>query len=143
MIIYCDSSALVKKYIEEENSQKVIEYLNQAESIVISVIGYAEICSAFYRKKYQKEIHSSQLTKILRALDNDWQAFVRVNVTEELNKMAKLLLSKHPLRGFDAIHLASAVLMHKKLEDKIYFLSYDQKQSQAAELENLLSLTSF
>lgn len=47
----------------------------------------------------------------------------------------KEILTKYSLRGFDAIHLASSILIQKQLKQKITFLPFDQKQNEVAKLE--------
>jgi hypothetical protein len=47
------------------------------------------------------------------------------------------LVATHPLRGFDAIHLASALLLHEKIEDNFIFVCYDKTVITAAIEEGL------
>jgi len=136
MILYCDSSALVKKYMPEPKSQECIALMRQAEAIVISVVGYAEILAAFHRKLESKEISAGNFSKACLSFEHDWKALMKVNITHEINKTVRQVLSKHALRGFDAIHLSSAILMEKRLKD-VSFLSFDEKQKKAAASERL------
>lgn len=137
MILYCDSSALVKKYIKEDGSQKVCDLILKAEFVVVSMVGYAEIFSAVYRKRHAREISPNLFLNIQKAFEEDWQAFVKVHVNTEVNQLVKKLLSHFPLRGFDAIHIASAIFIQHELKQNIHFLSFDVKQNEAAEMQKL------
>ena len=138
MILYCDSSALVKKYLTEIESERVIHEISRAQYILLSVIGYAEVHSAFSRKRAANELSKSLYEKIIRVFEDDWIAFVKVRLTEEVNHIARLLLSRHTLRAFDALHLASAILVKRRLKKEIHFLSFDKKQNDAACSERLI-----
>jgi predicted nucleic acid-binding protein len=50
VILYLDTSALVKIYVEEPKSAVVRENVKQAEGIATSRIAYAEARAAFARK---------------------------------------------------------------------------------------------
>ena len=47
------------------------------------------------------------------------------------------LAEKHGLKGFDALHLSSAVWLHQELSSPVTFLCADQKLQKASELEKL------
>ena len=49
MILYLDTSALVKLYVEEEGSDEVKKACEQAQVVVTSRLAYAEARSAFAR----------------------------------------------------------------------------------------------
>ncbi|MBA7715041.1 Ribonuclease VapC49 [subsurface metagenome] len=133
MIIYTDSSALVKKYSLEQDSTYVINCLEKADAIAISVVGYAEILSALSRKKRDNDLTEKDFKILLRAFEDDWESFILVEVSAALNAMVKQILLDFPLRGFDSIHLASARLLKNITKKEIAFLAYDEKLANAAE----------
>jgi hypothetical protein len=47
------------------------------------------------------------------------------------------LIQRHPLRGFDAVHLASALRLKTALGGEITFAAADGRLLKAAEAENL------
>jgi len=47
------------------------------------------------------------------------------------------IIKKYYLRGFDAIHLASAVLLQESIQENIIFGCFDQGLSRAAHQEGL------
>ena len=50
MIYYLDSSALVKRYIREDGTDKMNSVIAGAQILVTSKLTYAEILSAFFKK---------------------------------------------------------------------------------------------
>lgn len=137
MIFYLDTSAVVKKYVRESGTERVIELWKEAEGLAISQVGYAECMAAFHRKKREGEISDRQLGHIKRIFRNDWTGFIRVDLSSDLEKIIDRLVSKHPLRGFDAIHLASCLTIKKALKGNLAFVAGDRRLIEAAQKEHL------
>jgi len=138
MILYCDTSALVKFYYAENHSEAMLARRREADAIAISVVGFAEFLSAANRKRREGNLTEETHQRAVELFDNDWPSLIRVDVTPELNPITARLLSAHPLRGFDAIHLASALLLTQRLQTReIRFSTYDQRQWLAASREQL------
>ena len=133
-----DTSILVKKYIDEPGSPQVVELLESAEAVIISVVGYAEVLAAFNRRKREGTISGSVYGKIHKEFESDWETFTRVNVSKEVNVSVRKLVSVYPLRGFDAIHLASALAMRRIVKNRLLFASADARLDRAANKEGLI-----
>jgi len=132
VILYLDTSALVKRYFEEPGSRRLLSKWKEASEIVTSSVAYAEALAAFHRKRRESGLEDELFGKVLEAFRLDWKSFVRVEVTDELNEAIDQALEKHPLRGFDAIHLASAVVVGQTLAEPIVFACFDERLAQAA-----------
>jgi hypothetical protein len=52
-------------------------------------------------------------------------------------RLAGDLAEKHALRGFDSIHLASALTLRQELSSPIVFSCFDDNLQQASEREDL------
>lgn len=137
MILYLDTSALVKRYFKEEYSTEVIDYWTQAEEIITSCVTYAETMASFWRKKREGPTSDELIQKVVELFKRDWESFVRVEVNEDLNQYVDLLVERHPLRGFDAIHLASVKVIHDSLPGNLIFLCFDRRLASAAHEEGL------
>ncbi len=135
MILYLDTSALVKRYFEEPQSDELISKWKEAEEMVTSAVTYAETVAAFYRKKREANLKEQVIYKILNAFRDEWKSFIRVQVSDELNEVVDQVIGSYPLRGFDAIHLASATLMRQALPEDFLFACFDQRLSMAAKDE--------
>ena len=132
MILYLDTSALVKRYFREPYSEEVIDKRRSAEKIVTSFVAYAETMASIYRKKRESFLDDLLVQKILDLFKQDWLSFVRVEVNDELNFYIDRVIAEHPLRGFDSIHLASAVIIHQSIQENFIFAYFDDKLASAA-----------
>jgi len=137
MILYLDTSSLVKLYVEEKGSTGVLKSVRSATVVGTSPVAYAEARSAFARRFREKAFGINAYSRLKSALDNDWDDYLTVKVTDELVLLAGDLAEKHGLRGFDAIHLASAVTLHHELSVPLAFSCFDEKLQAASEREGL------
>ena len=139
MILYLDTSAILKRYFQESFSEEVESKWNQAKAVVSSAVAYAETMATMSRKKNEADLDGKTIQKTRNAFKTDWNSFTRVEVTNELNQYIDQVLQKHFLRGFDAIHLASALMIHERFPLNFFFACFDQRLNQAARLEGLES----
>ena len=137
MIVYLDTSSLIKLYVDEIDSEKIKGIANKAAVISTSKIAYAEARSAFARKQREGGFSVSILRKVVEDFNKDWESYFLIEVTDGLIRFAGDMAEKYLLRGFDSIHLASAVNLKHKIDSDIYFSSYDTRLNQAAEKEGI------
>lgn len=137
MILYLDTSALVKRYFKEPYSDEVIAKWQEATEIVTSSVAYAETLAAIHRKKRESALKEDLVNKIVDDLRADWNSFIRIQVNDELNEYIDKAITGHPLRGFDAIHLASAMIMNETFPNNLLFACFDQTLTQAAIKEGI------
>jgi predicted nucleic acid-binding protein len=140
MILYLDTSALVKKYFEEKNSLEVISVWKSALGIATSAVAYAELLAAVYRKASETHVKKSLLQSVVGRFQEDWSSFIIVGVDNRLNEAIHKAIADYGLRGFDAIHLASALAIGSAINDDYLFACYDDKLNQAARAEGLQTL---
>ncbi|SRR6056297_1813205 len=133
MILYLDTSALVKRYFQEPFTEKVLSKWQEAEAIVTSSVTYAETLAAIYRKKREASLDTAITQGLVKAFHKDWESMIRVDVCDELNPNIHSVLQHHALRGFDAVHLASALVIQEQVPGTIFFACFDQQLNQAAQ----------
>ena len=114
MILYLDTSSLVKLYVEEAASADVEDLVGSAEIAGTSLIAYAEARAAFARRLRENAFSSKDYSRLCSQFELDWENFLTIHVTREIVRMAGDLAEKHSLRGYDAVHLASAVMLREK-----------------------------
>ena len=68
----------------------------------------------------------------------DFQTLTRIALDDDVHRRVEDLLVRHPLRGADAVHLASAVLVRDVLQEQVTFACADQRLVDAARAEGLL-----
>jgi uncharacterized protein len=137
MILYIDTSALVKRYLNEDGTEAVMSLCLEAEALAISEVGYAETLAAFYRKSREGVIDAKALRKAIQEFKSEWETMATVSVGGPVNQRVEALIATHGLRGFDAIHLASAVVLKDQGIKDLVFLAADQRLVGAAKAERL------
>lgn len=137
MIIYLDTSSLVKLYVEEKDSQKVAALVESSKAIATSLVAYAEARAAFARRYGENAFTPREYKRLISFFDEDWDNYLIVRVKKELVKLAGGLAERHGLRGFDAIHLSSALTLCQELSAPVIFSCSDRKLQQASNLEGL------
>jgi len=142
MILYLDTSALVKKYFKEVFSEQIVLRWKQANVVATSAVTYAETMASIHRKKREIDPNSSLLDSATRAFQRDWGSFIRIEVSDDLNPFLDRLLETHPLRGFDAIHLASAIILNDAVAEELIFACFDKVLLSAAAAEGITTFPS-
>ena len=137
MILYLDTSSLVKLYVEEEESSDVADLVRSSKVTGTSLIAYAEARAAFTRSFRENAFTQREYGYLIASFDADWENYFTVQVTEKLIRQAGDLAEKHGLRGFDAIHLSSAVTLRNEMAVPIIFSCFDEKLEKASQLEKL------
>jgi predicted nucleic acid-binding protein len=137
MILYLDTSALVKKYFKETGSTDIISLWKKSMAIATSSIAYAETMASFFRKNREVDIDDKTINKTINIFQKDWGSFVRIKVNNELNEKIDRLVALHPLRGFDVIHLASALIVNERVPETFLFACFDKRLLRAAITEGL------
>lgn len=137
MILYLDTSSLVKLYIEENESSEVDDLVKSSEFTATSLVAYAEARAAFARRFREKAFTSNEYDRIKKSFDKDWSRYLILNVTENMIQLAGNLAEKHALRGFDSIHLASALTLRQEISSPIVFSCFDDNLQKASEQEDL------
>jgi len=140
MILYLDTSALVKKYFKEKNSSEVISAWKLSLGIATSAVAYAELLAAVYRKASETRVKKPLIESVVNIFQEDWSSFIIVEVNHRLNETIHKVIGNHGLRGFDAIHLASALTIGSAVADNFVFACYDKRLKYAAQAEGLETL---
>ncbi len=137
-LVYLDTSALVKRYYRELGTKIVQELIINSSIIVVSKIAYAEIISALMRKRREGMLSMDDYQRVLAGFKNDWSNFyVVIELTDDIINRTEGLIENYPLRGFDAIHLASALVFQDELNMDLTFICSDNRLLEAARRENL------
>jgi predicted nucleic acid-binding protein len=140
VILYVDTSALVKLYAPEPESSAVQQLVENAEIAAISLVAYAEARVALARKRREHAVGLKDYRRIIQEFNDDWDNYFIVDITEPLVKRAGQLAEKHGLRGYDAIQLFSALLMYEETRQLISFCCFDERLLRAGQREGLKSV---
>jgi len=141
---YLDTSALVKRYIDEIGSVWLRANIDPVlrPFLVISQLLVVEVHSALNRRLREGTISQDDCTRTKHAFQGDCQnEYNLIPVSEAIVDLACDLLERHPLQASDAIHLATALTSNRLLSGHglpaFTFLCADDRLIDAATAEGL------
>src|SRR4030065_2353249 len=137
MILYLDSSALAKRYLVEEGSTEVQRLIAGAEQVGTSVIARVEVVAALGRARRQKLLDDQPAARLRALFTGHWLFFVRLGLGENTNARADALAWELGLRGYDAVHLASALTWREAIAESPVFATLDKAPGKAAPAQGL------
>jgi predicted nucleic acid-binding protein len=133
VILYLDTSSLVKFYVAETGSDEVRALLNGATLVTTSLVAYPEVRAAFARRRRDGTLRRADFIRVKRDFEADWQTYVTIEVTPAICQEAGDLAERYRLRGFDSIHLASFAEMVRGVGGvEARFSSFDHRLNRAA-----------
>ena len=143
-VAFLDSSALVKRYDRSESGSDRVRALcrrRTGQTILISRMTRVEVASAFARKLREGRLSPRARDGAWRLFHGHYRAQYRtLDLDEAVWLLAENLLSRHPLRAYDAVQLASALRADRLLagiSPDFTFCTGDRTQGRAARSEGL------
>lgn len=137
MILYADTSALVKKYVREAGSEEVLACFAGFETAATAALTQVEMAAALAKAARQGWADEAGLREAWQDFLLHWPAYIRIPVSVAIVERASGLAWKHGLRAYDAIHLACARFWQESSGEEILFACFDQRLRQAASAEGL------
>lgn len=137
--------------MEEDGSEDVDRAVRDASRVAISAVAYPEARATFARLERDEDITPEQHRVAVADLETDWERMGVLDLTRNLARFCGRLAQKHGLRGFDAVHLGSAVAVRVASElkgeaeqrsassevevEEVFFHAYDERLKRAARHE--------
>lgn len=134
---YLDASALVKRYVKEDGSERVTAMVLREGPVATATIAYAEVFAAFARRHREGGISPRRYATLQRNFAREWPAHIRVALRDDVLVRARDLVRRHPLRAYDAVHLATALDLQVALGEPVTFVAADGRLLDAAARERL------
>jgi hypothetical protein len=129
---YFDTSALVKRYIDEAGRREVLQLLRRYDCVTSAVLP-VELRSALQRRVTEGTLDAERVPDILKRVATDRAYWTLVEVASDVLAAAETLVATHPGRTLDAIHVASAQLFAARVTPPaLIFVSADARQTEAA-----------
>ena len=133
MILYLDTSAFIKLYVDEAGAELVRPMVAAAALIHAHWIAYAEMRSALARLRRMGRQSAEAYREHKREFEADWKALNAIMPDERMVRRAGDLAERFELRGYDSIHLAAAEsLCVGQDTDLLCFASFDDRLNNAA-----------
>lgn len=123
MTLYVDSSALLKRYVSEHDS-------DAAESLMLSdpTLATCRITEIELRRNLTRLLDGEDLIAARRQLQTDLNSFAIVDIDAVTCNMAAGIAEHTLCRSLDALHVAAA----RRTGESTTFLTFDLRQAQAA-----------
>lgn len=130
MILFFDTSALVKLFSNEPGSGKVKKLITDpSNNVWVLELALIEIQSAIFRKYRNNEFSEKKLEIVLMAVEKQFEDFTIIPFGSDIIQEAKVLIGQfgkeYSLRTLDALHVAGWNIV---AESAGHFVSSDKNQ---------------
>ncbi len=133
---YLDASALVKWYVEEDGSERVLQLMARG-SLATSRVSEVEVASAVARRCREGSFPVTERDRVFAALPSDLAAMFIVELTPGITARCIGLLARHRLRAGDSVQLASSLALQERADSRVEFVAFDDRLLEAARAEGL------
>lgn len=141
---FLDSSALVKRYVNEIGSSWIQEITRLAanHTLFTANITKVEVFSAFARLKREVRIDQNDLQSVIRLFQTDWNnQYHIVEMDGQIIEEACQLVQKYPIRAYDSVQLASAIVLFSYFQQasstNFTFVTADTRLQEIARMTGL------
>ena len=128
MIGYLDTSAFVPLLVREPTSESCRRFWDDSDVVVSSRLLYVETAAALAQARRLGRLTGDELDASLRLLDELWLDIDVVEADDIVVGRAAVLARRLELRGYDAVHCASAERVN---EDALVAATGDRKLIEA------------
>ena len=122
MKLLVDSSAFVKRYVQEDGSERVEQFLQEASQLALCIILVPEIISGLSRRVREQVLSLYDYREVKRQLMKDVHDAIVLQVTPAVISRSVKLLENNILRAMDSLHVACALEWQAQL-----FVTADQR----------------
>lgn len=132
MWAYFDTSALVKRYVDEPGRREMMRLLRRHECVTSALLP-VELRSALRRRTADGTLDEDRVSSVLKRVAADRVYWALVDASADVLTAAETIVGTHALRTLDAIHVASAQLFAARVSiPGLPFFSADKRQTDAA-----------
>jgi len=124
--VYVESSVLLTWLLGEPRAHEVISALDQAQTVVTSVLSLLEVERALHRAEDQRILTAGQAERLRGMLARSKAGWILMEISEEVRSRAGRVFPVEPVRTLDAIHLATVLIFMRAFPD-LQLLSYDER----------------
>jgi len=137
VIAYFDASALVKRWVQERGTEIVQAAFESTAIKVTAMTSGAEVPAALSLAVRAGRVSPAAGESALRSFWQEWPSFARVYLSELTARQAGDLAWNLGLRGYDAVHLASALAASTMAGEAATVVTFDRQLWRAAQQEGL------
>lgn len=123
MTLYVDSSALLKRYVDEPDSDRAVELLTSDPVLVTGRHTIVEV-----RRTLARVLSPTDASAARATMAADLSSFAIVELDAATCELAATIAEQTAVRTLDALHLGAA----RRLGTALTFLTFDIRQAHAA-----------
>jgi predicted nucleic acid-binding protein len=132
LILFCDTSALIKLYLSEPESDALLDEVGAASAVAVCRIAWAEAFAAIARRAREVPADRAILDEARRRLQTHWPRYLVIEVTQPLVELAGEYADVFALRGYDSVQLAAARTAQQATSEEMRFACCDARLRKAA-----------
>lgn len=132
-IVYIDTSAILKEYLGEDFSQETVSFLRKADFLGSSVLLKVEFTSGIAKAIRMGWINPEVAQQVFSLFNTEVADLHLISVDQTIINRAAELAWQFGLRGYDAVHLASAWVWQEDLGEMVTLATFDRPLKDAAQ----------
>lgn len=132
MILFCDTSALLKLFVHEEHSEAVAASVTAADAVAASRLAWPEFMAALARRAREHPRDAAALARARQAWVERWADLVVVEIDQALVELAGDYAEAFALRAYDSMQLAALQTLRLQAGDEVRFACFDARLVKAA-----------
>jgi len=138
MVVFLDTSTLVKLYYKEPDSEQLVNTISEKSSaIYLFEIAKVEFTSAIWKKVRIGDIDKETAEKVITCFENDYEIYNWIFADSTIIEISKNLFQKYGftnLRTLDALQLGACISAKSEID---IFLTNDEFLNELFEKEGL------
>jgi hypothetical protein len=139
---FLDTSALVKLYVQEPGTDRLLPLMDRPDNrVAVLSISAVEIRSAVRRRQRAGDIEAGVAAAILDSARSHMETrFIRQTINETVIDTALEMIDRYTLRAYDAVQLAGCLVLCATVAEAFTFVCSDHRLLEAARSEQLAVL---
>jgi predicted nucleic acid-binding protein len=126
MIVYAETSAVLRWLFNEDAGDQILTDLQTAEKVVCSRLTLIETRRVIRRALMESRLTEAEADSLLAAFGQATARWAILEVSAEVAQRAEGRFPVEPVRSLDAIHLASAMILRESLPG-LFIISTDER----------------
>jgi uncharacterized protein len=135
VILFLDTSALVKLYLSETGSEALLGRIENTVAAV-SHLTYGEAYATFARRLREGLLTTDEFRTLQASFESDWGSLTKIPFSSEVLQHVPRLCTQYPLRGADAMQLACASMLQRE-DVNVLFATSDRRLIAAGNSEGM------
>lgn len=125
-VLYLDTSALLKRYVLETGSQELQSVWNSFDYTGAVRIVQAEMAAALAKGERMGWLAGVDAQKAWAEFLEDWRRLTVLEANAQVVHYASELVWTYPLRGYDSVHLAAALIWQDGIGEPVTLATFDR-----------------